>query len=142
MSLRMLASAALLALAGCYYDRPNPWRTAGDVAELEDKTEADYALLVSAGWHPPQAAAPFLYDADLEAFRDTVLANASTDSLTGMREKSAAKLAWLQARQAGLLKEDELSRREQLREVNDQIRIEWIRGRMIQARLQVVTASR
>jgi hypothetical protein len=140
--MRMLAAAALLALAGCYYDRPNPWQTAGDVADLQEMTERDYALLVSASWHPPQDTLPFFYDADLEAFRDTVLANASTDSLRDMREKSAAKLAWLQARQAGLLKEDELSRREQLREVNEQIRIEWIRGRMIQARLEAGNAGR
>ena len=133
--MRTSAALALLALAGCYYDRPNPWRTEGDVADLEYKKEQDYALLVSAGWHPPQSAAPFLYDPDLEAFRDTVLAFASTDSLRDMREKSTAKFAWLQARQADLLRQDELSRREQLREVNDQLRIEWLRGKLIQARL-------
>ena len=132
--MRTLAAVALLGLAGCYYDRPNPWRTGGDVADLEDKTERDYALLVSAGGQPPQDRAPFFYDADLEAFRDTVLASASTDSLRDMREKSAAKLAWLQSRQTDLLRQDELARREQLREVNDQIRLEWLRGKMIQAR--------
>ena len=140
--MRTLGAVGLLALAGCFYDRPNPWRTGGDVADLQDKTEQDYALLVSASWHPPQSPAPFFYDADLEAFRDTVLANASTDSLRDMREKSAAKLAWLQARQAGLLKEDEISRREQLREVNEQIRLEWVRGRLVQARLEALGGSR
>ncbi|HXX95307.1 MAG TPA: hypothetical protein VEN81_16915, partial [Planctomycetota bacterium] len=88
------------------------------------------------------AVTPAFYDADLEGFRDTVLVNASTDSLKTMRERSAAKLAWLQARQAELLKTDEISRREQLREVNDQIRVEWVRGRMIEARFQAVTAGR
>ena len=55
-----------------------------------------------------------------------------------MRTKSSAKFAWLQARQADLLKQDDLNRREQLRQVNEQIRIEWLRGRMIQARLDQV----
>ena len=139
--MRTLAAVALLGLAGCFYDRPNPWRTSGDVADLEYKTEQDYALLISAGWQPPQAAAPSLYDMELEAFRDTVLAFASTDSLRDMREKSAAKLGWLQARQAALLKEDELSRRESLRVVNEQIRVEWVRGKMTQARLEAVSRN-
>jgi hypothetical protein len=140
--MRTLAAVALLGLAGCYYDRPNPWRTDGDVADLEYKTEQDYALLVSAGWHPPQGTSPLFYDPDLEAFRDSVLAFASTDSLRDMKEKSATKLAWLQARQTDLLRQDELSRREQLREVNDQIRIEWLRGKLIQGRLDAVNANR
>lgn len=136
--MRTIAAVALLALAGCYYDRPNPWNTEGDVSRLEAKSEADYALLVHAPFHPPQSTSPVLYDPELEAFRDTVLANADSGLLAEMRTRSGAKLAWLTARQADLLKQDELSRREQLREVNEQIRIEWIRGKMIQSRLEAV----
>jgi hypothetical protein len=133
--MRTLAAVALVALGGCYYDRPNPWRTSGDVAELQDKTEQDWALIPQPPFHPPQSEAPFFYDADLEPFRDTVLANADTRTLQDMRAQSAGRLAVLQARQADLLRQQELIRREQLREVNEQIRIESIRGKMIQARL-------
>jgi len=140
--MKTAAAIALLALGGCFYDRPNPWRTSGDVADLQDKTEADYALLVEQPFQPPQDAGPAFVDADLEAFRDTVLAHADGSSLQDMRAKSAAKLAWLQARQGELLKQDELNRREQLRQVNEQIRIEWIRGKMIQARLDAVSVNR
>jgi hypothetical protein len=135
--MRTAAMLALLALAGCYYDRPNPWRTSGDVADLQEKTEEDYALLVNASFQPPQSSLPHLYDPDLEAFRDTVLASASPATLADLRTRSAAKLAWLQTRQADLLREDELTRREQLRTINEQIRVEWVRGKMIQARLDV-----
>lgn len=131
----LAATFALLALAGCFYDRPNPWKTEGDVEDLREKTEQDYALLVEEPFRPPQSAPPALTDPDLEGFRETVLANADSSALEEMRAKSAAKLAWLQARQADLLKQDDLSRREQLRVVNEQIRLEWLRGRMIQARL-------
>src|SRR5207244_9532350 len=133
--MRTLAAVALLALGGCYYDRPNPWRTAGDVEDLQYKKEQDWALLVEPPFHPPQSEPAFFYDAELEPFRDTVLARADTKTLQEMRTQSAAKFAWLQARQADLVMHDELTRRDQLREVNEQIRIEWIRGKMIQARL-------
>jgi hypothetical protein len=136
--MRTAAALALLTLAGCYYDRPNPWRTSGDVADLQAKTEADYALLVNATFQPPQASPPRLYDADLEAFRDTVLVSASPATLVDLRTQSAAKLAWLQARQADLLKQAEIERRDQLREVNDQIRVEWVRGKMIEGRLEAI----
>jgi hypothetical protein len=136
--MRTLAALSLVALVGCWYDRPNPWRTDGDVANLREKTEEDYALLVEPPFHPPQSPAPAFYDADLEAFRDTVLANADTRMLQEMRAQSAQKLAGLQAKQADLVKQDELTRREQLRTVNGQIRIEWLRGKMIDARLSEV----
>lgn len=140
--MRTLAAIALLALGGCFYDRPNPWKTAGDVEDLQDKTEADYALLVQEPFRPPQDPGPAFTDADLEAFRDTVLANADPSALQEMRAKSSTKYAWLQARQADLLTQDDLNRREQLRRVNEQIRIEWLRGRMIQARLDQVGGRR
>jgi hypothetical protein len=136
--MRTFAAVAFLALAGCYYDRPNPWRTAGNEAELQDKTERDYALLVSQPFEPPQITPPGRVDPELEAFRDTVLATADASSLKDMQAQSATKFAWLTARQADLVKQDELSRREQLRQVNDQIRIEWLRGKMIQARIDAV----
>ena len=138
--MRTFAALAVLALAGCYYDRPNPWRTSGDVADFQEKTEQDWALLVEPPFHPPQSAPPFFYDPQLEPFRDTVLARADAKTLQGMRAESSKKFALLQAWQADLLKQDEISRREQLRQVNDQLRIEWIRGKMIQARLDEVGA--
>lgn len=136
--MRTIAAVALLALGGCYYDRPNPWRTSGDVARLQEKTEEDWALLVEPPFHPPQSAAPAYTDPELEAFRDTVLATAESKTLQEMRADSSRKFAVLQARQADLMKQDEISRRDQLRQVNDQLRIEWIRGKMIQARLEQV----
>ena len=140
--MRTLAAVALVVVGGCYYDRPNPWRTSGDVADLQDKTEQDWALLVESPFQPPQSSPPALTDPDLEGFRDTVLANADPSELQTLRTRSAAKLTWLQARQADLLKQEEILRREQLREVNDQIRIEWLRGKMIQARLDAVSSGR
>src|SRR5262245_10790512 len=119
--MRTLAALAVLALAGCYYDRPNPWNTSGDVADLQDKKEADLALLVEPPFHPPQSALPFFYDPELEPFRDTVLARADAKTLQEMRAQSAKRYAALQVWQKDLLRQDEISRREQLRQVNDQI---------------------
>ncbi len=132
--MRKLAVVLLAALAGCYYDRPNPWDTSDDVEEYEEKVVEDLQRELQEPWHPPQhEPAPFTLP-ELEAWRDTVLASADASTLTHLRTWTVHKLQAIERRIQDLLRQDELNRREQLRECTLQYRTEKLRLQMVEAR--------
>jgi hypothetical protein len=132
--LAALAGGSTLLTAGCYYDRPNPWDTSDDVEELEDKRVADLQRELQEPWHPPQHEPQPLALPDLEAWRDTVLASADASTLTHIRSWTIYKLQAIEKRIQDLLRQDELNRREQLRESYFQFRTEKLRLQMVEAR--------
>jgi hypothetical protein len=91
---------AMLLTTGCWYDRPNPWRTSSDRARYLDKKEQDWLLELKEPYDLPQNPGVHLVLPDLEAFRDTVLVNADASTLLRMRDQSVAKVASLQGRAA------------------------------------------
>ncbi len=137
----LLAVASTPLLAGCYYDRPNPWDTSDDVEELEEKRVADLELEVSEPWHPPQHSPEPLKLPELEAWRDTVLASADAATLVQLRTWTIHRIQAIESRIRDLLGQDELSRREQLREAYGQYRAEKLRLQMVEAR-QAAPAAR
>jgi hypothetical protein len=100
--MRTLALLSLALLGGCWYDRPNPFRTEADVDELRYKTEHDWMLELRKTWDPPQAREAALTLPDLEGWRDTVLLNADPMVLKYMRDQSVQKIASLEARAASM----------------------------------------
>ena len=100
--MRTLALLSLAMLGGCWYDRPNPFRTEADVDELRYKTEHDWMLELRKTWDPPQAREAALTLPDLEGWRDTVLLNADPMVLKYMRDQSVQKIASLEARAASM----------------------------------------
>lgn len=89
---------ALLLATGCWYDRPNPWRTESDRVRYLDKKEEDWQLEMKRPYELPQNAGVKLVHPDLEAFRDTILVNADEQTLQRMRDQSVAKVASLEGR--------------------------------------------
>jgi hypothetical protein len=85
-------------LSGCWYDRPNPWRTESDRIRYLDKKEEDWLLEMKLPYELPQNPGIVFALPDLEGFRDTVLVNAGAEVLTRMRDQSVAKVAALQTR--------------------------------------------
>lgn len=134
--MRKLAVVALATLisAGCYYDRPNPWDTSDDVEELEEKKVADLEKALQDPWIPPQYEPSPRTLPDLEAWRDTVLASADAATLTHLRTWTIYKIQALEKRIQDLMRQDELNRREQLREAVVQYRTEKLRLQMVEAR--------
>jgi len=132
--MRTLALLSLALLGGCYYDRPNPWRTQHDVDELRYKTEHDWMLELRTTWNPPQAGASQLTLPDLEGWRDSVLLNADTPVLTHMRDQSVQKIAALETRAYSMAPMNEDSK-VQIYELIWQTRVEKIRLQFIENQL-------
>jgi hypothetical protein len=137
---RTLVVLGLLAGTGCFYDGPNPYNTSGMVEEWQEKKEHDWQYELVPVFHWPQREAAVLLDPQLEAFRDTVLINASGATLARMKAGSEAKLAYQEEWIRSLLKTDEHNRKVQLTEALEQWRIEKIRLHLIDERLAVVPA--
>lgn len=129
-----LVSLALLGGAGCYYDRPNPWRTESDVAQLHYQTEADWQLEMRKTWDPPQARNAGLTLPDLEGWRDSVLVNADDTVLNYMRDQSVRKIAGLESRAFSMAPLREHNK-VQIYELLWQARVEKIRLQYIDERL-------
>ena len=100
--MKKIAVVLFALLSGCWYDRPNPWRTESDRARYLDKKEQDWLLEMKEPYDLPQHAGIQLTLPDLEAFRDTILVNADAQVLTRMRDQSVAKVAALEARAAAM----------------------------------------
>ena len=132
--MKKLAVILLALLSGCWYDRPNPWRTASDRRHYLDKKEQDWLLELKEPYDLPQNAGVKLVLPDLEAFRDTVLVNADTATLLRMRDQSVAKVAALQGRAAAMAPIDE-SNKIPIYELVWAARVEKIRLQMIEDRL-------
>ena len=96
--MKKIAVLALALLAGCWYDRPNPWKTSSDRADYLDKKEADWLLELQDPYELPTTQGVQFALPDLEGWRDTVLVNADGQTLTRMRDQSIQKAAALEAR--------------------------------------------
>jgi len=132
----MRTSAALLLalLAGCYYDRPNPWRTENDRIAYQDKKEADWLLEMRTPYDYPQNPGYVMTLPDLEGWRDTVLVNADAHVLAYMRDQSVHKVAALEGRAQSMAPINETNKA-QIYEILGQARVEKIRLRMIEDRI-------
>jgi len=132
--MRTLALLSLALLGGCWYDRPNPWRTENDVAELRWKTEHDWLLEIREPYTLPQNTGVAMTLPDLEGWRDSVLANADAAVLTHMRDQSVTKIAGLESRAYSMAPMNE-NNKVQIYELVWQARVEKLRLSMIDARL-------
>jgi len=135
--MKKIAVVLLALLAGCWYDRPNPWRTARDVERYNDKKEEDWLLELRQPYELPQTEGVVFTVPDLEGWRDTVLANADGATLTRMRDQSAAKAGSLESRAMSMAPVHEANK-VQIYELIWLSRVEKIRLRMIEERLSVV----
>ncbi|HEX7899138.1 MAG TPA: hypothetical protein VF950_15340 [Planctomycetota bacterium] len=127
--------AATLGLAGCYYDRPNPWDTSDDVEEYEEKIHGDLHLAMLEVWPNPQVAPDPLMDAELDAWRRTVLPTIEAVTLRHAETKSRDKIAFLEGQIRSLMRTDEHSRKEVLTPVVWRWRIEKERLKLLEDRL-------
>jgi hypothetical protein len=138
LALGLLGGASTLLSAGCWYDRPNPWKTEGDVAELRYKTEQDWLLELREPYVLPQNAGVAMTLPDLEGWRDSVLANADAAVLTHMRDQSVKKIAGLESRAFSMAPVNE-NNKVQIYELVWQSRVEKTRLSMIDVRLGSVS---
>jgi len=131
-----LPALALLAsgLAGCWYDRPNPWRTERDVDNLRYKTEHDWLLEIREPYNAPTTGGVHLALPDLEGWRDAVLLHADATLLTRMRDQSVSKIAGLEARAYTMAPITEDSK-VPIYDLMWQVRVEKVRLGMIEERL-------
>lgn len=127
--------AATLGLAGCYYDRPNPWDTSDDVEEYEEKIHEDLQLAMLEVWPNPQVAPDPHIDPDLTAWRTTVLATADAGTLRHAETKSKDKIVFLEAQIRSLMRTDEHSRKETLTPILWKWRVEKVRHKMLTDKL-------
>jgi hypothetical protein len=127
--------AATLGLAGCYYDRPNPWDTSDDVEEYEEKTQADLQLAMLEVWPNPQVAPDPLLDPELDAWKRSILPVADVQTLKLAEEKSKNKVAFLEGQIRSLMRTDEHSRKETLTPIVWRWRVEKIRLKLLEERL-------
>jgi hypothetical protein len=132
--MRTLALISLALLGGCYYDRPNPWRTQSDVDALRYKTEHDWMLELRTTWNPPYARSAALTLPDLEGWRDSVLLNADNAVLTHMRDQSVQKIASLETRATSMAPVTEDSK-VQIYELMWMARVEKVRLQFIEDQL-------
>ena len=133
----LLLALPTLCATGCWYDRPNPWRTERDVERLNDKKEEDWLLELRNPYELPQNGGVVFALPDLEGWRDTVLANADAATLTRMRDQSATKAASLESRAMSMAPIQE-NNKTQIYELLWQTRVEKVRLRMIEDRLSIV----
>ena len=131
--MKKVAVLALALLAGCYYDRPNPWKTASDRADYLDKKERDWLLELEAPYELPQTKGVEFALPDLEGWRDTVLVNADSQTLTRMREQSVQKAAGLEARAMAPMNE---TNKTQIYELLWLTKVEKARLRMIEEQIR------
>jgi hypothetical protein len=143
--MRKLAAVLLALLAGCgpqffnpYFDRPNPWNTTSDRADYLDMKERDWLLELKQPYDYPQNAGVEMTLPDLDAWRDTVLANADVAILQRMRDQSVQKAAALEARALSMAPINEDSK-VQIYGLLWQTRVEKLRLRMIEDRLGAVS---
>jgi|SRR6185436_8597800 len=132
--MKKIAVVLFALLSGCWYDRPNPWRTSSDRAHYLDKKEQDWLLELKTPYDLPQNPGVHLVLPDLEAFRDTVLVNADTATLLRMRDQSVAKVASLEGRAAAMAPLDE-SNKVPIYELVWAARVEKLRLQMIEDKL-------
>lgn len=133
--MRKIAVVALALLAGCYYDRPNPWKTSSDRAAYLDKKERDWLLELQDPYDLPQNEGVQFVVPDLEGWRDTVLANADGETLARMRDQSVQKATGLEGRAMSMAPMNETNKI-QIYELLWLTRVEKARLRMIEERIR------
>jgi hypothetical protein len=133
--MRTLAILAALGLAGCYYDRPNPWDTSDDVETYEEKIHDDLRLAMLEVWPNPQVAPDPGLDPEIDAWSRTVLATADRSTLQHAELKSKEKIAYLETQIRSLMRSDEHSRKEVLTPMLWNWRTEKIRLKLITEKL-------
>lgn len=131
----LVAVGALLLLGGCYYDRPNPWYTGGDVEDLEDREQADLRLAMLEVWPNPQHRPDPMMDPRLDAWSRTVLPTADRATLEVAEAQSKRKMADLDARIRDLMRYDDLNRRDALTPLVLHYLVERQRLKLLTARL-------
>lgn len=133
----MRTAAALLFLlpGACSYTDPNPWDTSGDVEDYREFQEELWQYELREPFDHPQSDPEAHLDADLEAWRDTVLANADARTVKRMHAESRAKAAALKARLEVWYRTDPYNRRERVAPVAELYRKEMIRLKLIESRL-------
>ena len=135
--MKKIAVLFLALLAGCWYDRPNPWRTERDVERYNDKKEEDWLLELEHPYELPRQEGIVFTLPELEGWRDTVLANADGPTLGRMRDQSASKAASLEARAQSMAPINEATK-VQVYQLLWQVRVEKLRLRMIDDRISIV----
>ena len=133
--MKKIAVLALGLLAGCWYDRPNPWRTSSDRVDYLDKKERDWLLELESPYELPQNRGVEFALPELEGWRDTVLANADGQTLTRMREQSVQKAAALEARAMAMAPMNETNK-VQIYELLWLTRVEKARLRLIEDQIR------
>ena len=132
--MKKIAVVLFALLSGCWYDRPNPWRTESDRIRYLDKKEEDWLLEMKQPYEYPQNSGVRLVLPDLEAFRDTILVNADAQILTRMRDQSVAKVAALEGRAQAMAPINE-SNKIPIYELLWAAKVEKMRLQMIEDRL-------
>jgi len=132
--MKKVAVVLFALLSGCWYDRPNPWRTESDRIRYLDKKEQDWQLELKEPYDLPQNAGVKLVLPDLEAFRDTILVNADALVLQRMRDQSVAKVASLEGRASAMAPINE-SNKVPIYELLWAARVEKMRLQMIEDKL-------
>ncbi len=132
-----LIAIVAASLAGCYYDRPNPWRTASDVERYNDKKEEDWLLELEKPYPLPQQEGAVFILPELQGWNDTVLANADGQTLARMRDQSTSKVASLEGRAQSMAPINEATK-VQVYSLLWQARVEKLRLRMIEDRISIV----
>ena len=133
--MRTLALLSLALLGGCWYDRPNPWDTSDDVEEYEEKIHDDLRLALLEVWPNPQVAPDPLMDAELDAWRRTVLPAIDVLTLRHAETKSKDKVTFLEGQIRSLMRTDEHSRKETLTPIVWRWRVEKVRLKLLEERL-------
>lgn len=134
----ILPALAAAGLAGCseLMTWGNPYDTSSEVSTYESMEEQAAQLALIAVDQPPQAAAVRFTDPEIEAWRDTYLAVAEAGELTAEKKRIETKLASLKARFEETLRSDPHTRKEQELRLSDDIRIELVRLKMIEYKLE------
>jgi hypothetical protein len=132
--MKKVAVVLFALLSGCWYDRPNPWKTQGDRERYLDTKEQDWLLELKQPYDLPQNSGVAMTLPDLEAFRDTVLVNADAQILLRMRDQSVAKVAALEGRAAAMAPLNE-SNKVPIYELLWAARVEKLRLQMIEDKL-------
>jgi hypothetical protein len=124
----------LAALAGgCSYG--NPYDTSAERGEYAERTEQILQKRIITPTDYPQCSSPVFTDADLEGWRDTVLATADDRTLLVLQNTIERKIAWIEARCGDLVKVDEHNREPYFTSRAWQLRTERIRLRMVEERI-------
>src|SRR5215470_18100231 len=135
--MKKIAVLLLALCTGCWYDRPNPWRTEGDVERYNDKKEEDWLLELKQPYPLPQQEGIAFILPELEGWRDTVLANADGATLARMRDQSTSKATALESRAQSMAPINEATK-VQVYNLLWLARVEKLRLRLIEDRISVV----